>query len=128
MQNGNFNTMYLIDNLTGETTDMLRESSYNFMTSPHDYLTRFYIVFDVTDVDEFVDDEDDSFIYFNGSGWVVEGQGHLDVVDVTGHVLYSTELVDNTTEVNLNQYAKGVYLMRLTTEHTQRTQRIVNIK
>ena len=127
-QNGNFHSMYLIDNLTGVTTDMLRESRYSFMTSPHDYLTRFYIVFDVTDVDEFVDDEDDSFIYFNGSGWVVEGQGHLDVVDVTGHVLYSTELVDNTTEVNLNQYAKGVYLMRLTTQHTQRTQRIVNIK
>ena len=43
--NGDFLSMYLVDNLTGTTYDMLANDSYTFQGHVGDYPSRFYIVF-----------------------------------------------------------------------------------
>ena len=124
--NGNFNSLYLIDNISGLTCDMLRNDSYTFNALTSDYLSRFYIVFDVTDIDEF--DDNHVFAFFDGSEWVVNGKGQFDLIDMTGRILYSTEFVNEQNRVNLSPYAKGVYLMRLSGDMNTTTQKIVHIK
>ncbi len=124
--NGHFQGLYLIDNISGVTCDMLHNDSYTFNALKSDYLSRFYIVFDVTDVDEF--NEDHPFAFFDGSTWVVNGTGHFDLIDVTGRVLYSTELVNEQNRVNLNHYAEGVYMMRLSSYKSTQTQKVVHIR
>ena len=66
----------------------------------------------VTDVDEF-EDESDIFAYFNGSGWVVEGEGQLELVDMLGQVLYTNYINGDPTEVHFGDIAVGTYMLRL---------------
>ena len=112
--NGTFSSMYLIDNITGVRYDMLSHDSYSFEAHATDYAARFYIVFSVTDVNEFEDPEiNNSFAYFNGYGWVVEGQGQLELVDMLGRVLYTDYLFGEETLVHFDEVAAGMYMLRL---------------
>ena len=113
--NGTFTSMYLVDNLTGVYYDMLANDKYTFEAKATDYASRFYIVFSVTDVDEYDDDDiNDTFAYFNGYGWVIEGEGQLDLIDMLGHVLYSNVLSGESTLVHFDDIASGMYMLRLT--------------
>ncbi len=112
--------MRLIDNITGTDYDMLANDHYTFQAYNTDYAARFYIVFDVTGVDE-VDDGSEIFAYFNGTGWAVEGQGVIQLVDMLGQVLYSDYLSGDSTVVNFGKVAAGTYLLRL----GEKTQKII---
>ena len=123
-QNGEFTSLRLVDNLTGTNYDMLANDHYTFTASTDDYASRFYITYTVTDVDENVDGES-NFAYFDGSDWVVNGQGTLDVVDVLGRTLFSQRLTNDQNRVNLNGVAKGVYLLRVSNGKNTMVQKIV---
>ena len=120
--NGDFHSMYLIDNITGVQYDMLRNDTYVFEGHKDDYKSRFYIVFDVTDVDEH---EDDFFVIFHGSECVVTGEGDLEFIDVLGHVLMHTHVDGGQTRVSLPKVAPSVYFMRLTNGKSTKVQKIV---
>lgn len=123
--NGFFNSLYLIDNLLGITYDMLANDSYTFVGSKEDYVSRFVIVFNVTDVEENNDTNLKTFAFYDGSAWVVNGTGRLEVIDATGRILYAEDLHNEQNHVNLNRYAKGVYMLRLWNSDKARTQKIV---
>lgn len=122
--NGDFSSLLLVDNKTGVITDMLRADKYTFDASADDYSSRFYITYTVTDVDENVDGES-NFAYFDGTDWVINGQGTLDVVDVLGRTLFSQRLTNDQNRVNLNGVAKGVYLLRVSNGKNTMVQKIV---
>jgi hypothetical protein len=124
--NGIFSKLFLIDNKTGVTYDMLSNDSYTFEAAPDDYKSRFAIVFDCTGIEEDgTTAAPTAFSFFDGSEWEVNGKGQLDVIDVLGRVLYSTKLTNDQNRVNLNRCARGVYLLRLTDGDSVRTQKIV---
>ncbi len=125
MQNGNFTSLRLIDNKTGVNYDMLANDSYTFEASVDDYSSRFYITYTVTGVDEEVVFDSNSFAFFNGSEWVINGKGRLDVIDMTGRVLYAAQLNSDQNKVNLDGFAKGVYLLRVIDNKVVRTQKII---
>ena len=120
--NGDFHSMYLIDNITGIQYDMLRNNTYQFEGHKSDYWSRFYIVFDVEDVDEH---EINNFVFFNGSEWIVNGEGDLEFIDVLGHVLMHTHVDGGQTRVNLPKVAPALYFMRLTNGKECMVQKIV---
>ena len=121
--NGDFHSMYLIDNIAGVQYDMLRNDTYSFEGHKGDYPSRFYIVFDVTGVDEF-DEGDHNFVFFDGSQWVVTGDGLLEFIDVHGRVLWQ-KTVSGQSRVGLPKVACGVYLMRLTNNEGTRVQKVI---
>ena len=121
---GNFTSLLLVDNMTGTITDMLRSDYYTFDASNEDYASRFYLTYTVTDVDEY-NEGDGSFAYFDGSEWVVDGKGQLDVIDVMGRVLFSKRLANEQNRVSLNGVANGVYLMRVSDGKNTMVQKIV---
>ena len=121
--NGDFHSMYLIDNIAGVQYDMLRNDTYSFEGHKGDYPSRFYIVFDVTGVDEF-DDGDHNFVFFDGSQWVVTGDGLLEFIDVHGRVLWQ-KTVSDQSRVGLPNVACGMYLMRLTNNEGTRVQKVI---
>lgn len=123
-QNGEFTSLRLVDNMTGTNYDMLANDHYTFTASTEDYASRFYITYTVTDVDENVDGES-NFAYFDGTDWVINGQGTLDVVDVLGRTLFSQRLTNDQNRVNLNGVAKGVYLLRVSNGKNTMVQKIV---
>ncbi len=114
-QNGDFTSLLLVDNMTGTITDMLRADSYTFDATTDDYASRFYITYRVTAVDE-NNDGDGTFAFFDGSQWIVDGEGYLDVVDVQGRTLFAERLTGERNRVSLGNVAPGVYLMRLVSD------------
>ena len=122
--NGEFTSLLLVDNMTGTITDMLRADHYTFESSAEDYASRFYLTYTVTGVDE-NGEGDGTFAFFDGSAWVVNGKGQLDVVDVQGRTLYSERLVNDKNRVSLNGVAAGVYLLRVSDGTNTMVQKIV---
>ena len=120
---GTFTSLILVDNLTGTHTDMLRNDHYTFNGSVDDYAARFYITYNVTDVDE-LNGNGEQFAWYDGNDWIVTGNGVLQVVDVTGRVLTSSR-VSGQTRIHLNGYAAGVYMLRMSGNNTVKTQKIV---
>ena len=122
--NGDFTSLILVDNLTGTRCDMLQNDHYTFNGSVDDYAARFYITFNVTDVNE-LNGNEEVFAWFDGNDWIVTGKGQLQVVDVTGRVLQSVNVNGDQTRLHLDGYAAGVYVMRLTDGIKSVSQKIV---
>jgi len=119
--NGDFHSMYLIDNILGVQYDMLRNDTYRFEGHVGDYPSRFYIVFNVTDVDEHL--EGDGFVFFDGSQWLVTGDGQLEFIDLNGQVLLRTQ-VSGQTRVTVPNVASALYLFRLTNGKETKVQKV----
>ncbi len=117
-----FNYLHLIDNLTGADVDLLVEPSYTFDAKTTDYASRFKLVFSVSG-DE--NDENAPFAFINNGNIIIfgaEAGSVLQIVDVMGRVLVST---DNVRSITTNGMAKGVYILRLINGDQVKTQKIV---
>ena len=122
---GNFSSLRLIDNLTGVNYDMLTNDSYTFEASADDYASRFYITFTCTGVDEEMTEESGvNFAFFDGSEWIINGKGQLEVIDMTGRILNTEKLTNDQNRVYLN-YAPGVYMIRVIDNKNMKTQKVV---
>ena len=124
-QNGEFTSLRLVDNKTGANCDMLANDHYTFEATTDDYASRFYITYACIGVEEEVTNTDDNFAFFDGSDWIINGKGQLDVIDLTGRVLYAVQLNNDQNRVNLDGFAQGVYLMRVIDNKVVRTQKII---
>jgi hypothetical protein len=122
--NGDFSTLYLIDNLTGVQYDMLANDTYIFEGHKDDYYSRFYIVFNVTGVEEELEG-DDNFAFFDGSEWIVTGEGELDLIDLQGRVLWHDRLSGGQRRMSFPILAKSMYLLRLVNSHETKVQKII---
>ena len=54
-----------------------------------------------------------TFAFFDGNGWVINGEGQLELIDLLGRVLQSTRQSGEQSRVYLHGYAEGTYLLRL---------------
>ena len=127
--NAEFETLTLIDNITGVTTDMLERDSYTFEATPEQYASRFKIVIgDYKDVDENEAPEPvegPAFAFQMGDEIVVNGEGRLEIIDVTGRVLQATTLYGSQSRVGKPAAAAGVYVLRLTDGTGTQVQKMV---
>ena len=126
--NANFNSLTLVDNITGVKYDMLANDSYTFQGRASDYRSRFKVV-----IGRFtgIDEEDGpstgsgTFAFFDGTDWVVNGQGQITVTDMTGRTVYTANLTSDQSRVSLNGVANGIYLMRVANGQNVMVQKIV---
>ena len=127
--NGDFHYLHLIDNITGIDVDCLTASEYKFEGRTTDYLSRFKLVFDVTGVDEHetLDPAEGpaTFAFQFGDELVVNGDGMLQLFDLNGRCLLTTQAVGAQSSISLPKVANGLYLLRLTDSKQVRTQKIV---
>lgn len=124
--NANFQSLTLVDNIAGVKYDMLANDSYTFQGSVSDYRSRFKVVFGAfTDVEENEEVVTDNFAFFDGSDWIVNGQGQLTVTDMTGRTVYSSNLTNDQNRVSLNGVANGIYLMRVANGQNVNVQKII---
>ena len=130
--NGEFESLTLVDNITGVVTDMLATDSYVFEANPDQYKSRFKIVIgDYKDIEENEGGastgsaSDESFAYYaNGEIHLVETQNFasLQIVDMTGRVILSR---DGVHTFSANGIVPGVYVLRLTTDKGTKIQKMV---
>lgn len=113
--NGEFSYLHLIDRMTGEDVDMLLEGEYSFVASSMDNENRFIVRLDNENIDNH---EESIFAYQNGNNVIVNGEGTLQVFDMTGRMV-NTMNVNGVESVNVK--AQGVYIFKL----NDKTQKIV---
>jgi uncharacterized repeat protein (TIGR02543 family) len=116
-----FDYLHLVDNLTGDDTDLLETPTYSFDAKSNDYPNRFKLVFVRRDADN----DNDSFTFYSNGSWVVnnDGKAELQVIDVTGRILKRTS-ISGCASINF-QVAKGVYMIRLVNGNNVKTQKVV---
>ena len=133
--------LHLIDNMTGVDVDLLHPGtfiagedpqsltpSYTFTAKTTDYESRFRLVFICGDANG--DDKDAPFAYYaNGEIIITDGLSTgsgacatLQVVDMMGRVIFSG---DGVCTVSTNGLAKGLYILRMTTNNDVKVQKIV---
>ena len=118
-QNLDLAYLHLIDNLTGIDIDLLATPNYTFEAKTSDYPSRFRLVFSIC---EDAVDDNAAFAYVNNGNIVVNQEGILQIVDMTGHVFYQR---DAKHCVSTSGMVSGVYVLRLITADGVKTQKIV---
>lgn len=116
---GDYSYLHLIDRLTGVDVDMLIDNEYSFIGSPIDGDSRFIVKLTYNSGNEVVNN--DIFAYQSGSDIIVNGEGELQVFDVTGRRVMTTTI--NGVET-INVPTTGVYIFRLIGNEVK-TQKIV---
>ena len=115
-------TMTLTDKMTGVKTDMLTDS-YTFMATTNDNPQRFVLTLNA-DTDA---DADTDFIYINNDEIIInniEGNGIVYIFDIMGRPMAEYH-VNGSANINIEAFANGVYIVRMTDENGVKTQKIV---
>jgi hypothetical protein len=123
------NYLHLIDNMTGANIDLLTTPQYTFNATTSDYASRFKLIFDphygVGEDGPSADSE--AFAYYANDEIVINDietchGASLQIIDMTGRVIMKRDAINR---VSTSDWAKGIYVLRLTTAHGVRTQKIV---
>ena len=124
--------LHLIDNMTGADVDLLTPiggdakhcvSTYTFEARTTDYESRFRLVFS-TQAPEPVEGPDQPFAFISNGDVIINGEGTLQVIDVTGRVLFTREVNSSLLTLHSSLTA-GVYVLRLINSDNVKTQKIV---
>ena len=123
------NYLHLIDNLTGADVDLLAPdggdarscvSTYTFTAKTTDYESRFKLVFAVGS-----STGSDTFAFISNGNIIVNGTGTLQVIDMTGRVLYTAE-ANSAFRIQHSAFpTPGVYVLRLINGDDVKTQKMV---
>ena len=105
---GDFSSLHLIDNLTGNDVDMLIENEYSFLGTPQDINARFTVRLK----DSGNTENADVFAYQSGSDIIVYGKGTLQVFDIVGRMVSSIDL-NGVQTISTSSLQTGVYLLRI---------------
>ncbi|MBO7073840.1 MAG: T9SS type A sorting domain-containing protein [Bacteroidales bacterium] len=120
--NGQFDYLHLIDRMKGTDVDMLIEENYSFVATNNDNIDRFIVRFKYSDEPGSESDEDSkTFAWQNGSELIVNGEGILEVYELSGRLVVKTNI--NGVAV-VNDLKKGIYVLRLTDNYIKK-QKIV---
>ncbi len=111
------NYLHLIDNMTGADVDLLTSPNYTFTAKTTDYESRFKLVFAVGS-----SAGSDTFAFFSNGNLIVNGEGTLQVIDMTGRVVYQGDAMNRVSTAGM---APGVYVLRIVNGENVRTQKIV---
>ena len=121
--------LHLIDNMTGANIDLLTTPQYTFNATTSDYASRFKLIFDphygIGEDGPSADSE--AFAYYANGEIVINDietchGASLQIIDMTGRVIMKRDAINR---VSTSDWAKGIYVLRLTTAHGARTQKMV---
>ena len=120
--------LHLIDNLTGADIDLLplykggrgdsQPATYTFQAKTTDYASRFKLVFVCGDANG----DDETFAFISNGNIIVNGEGTLQVIDITGRVIHSGDAKHCVSTANMSA---GVYVLRLINGDDIKVQKIV---
>ena len=119
--NGEFETVTLVDRFTGVETNMLLEDEYTFTATSNDNPNRFVIRLDngqqTTD--------NGQFVYQSGEELILSIEGHVQIVDMLGRVVYSNEHANGNNRISVSEFNNAAYVVRVINEEGVKTQKVV---
>lgn len=123
-QNCEFETLYLIDRLTGKKVNLNMES-YSFVATSNDNPNRFVLT--TTETLGIEDNKAEAFVYINNDEIIINNiQGHaqLNIIDMMGRQAASYDVFESAV-ISTSSLERGVYLIQMTDVNGIRTQKIL---
>ena len=119
---GEFETIILVDKVTGDETDML-QNDYTFTATAQENNNRFVVRFVKGDGlnENYCDIK---FVYQSGSELIINGEGHLQIIDLMGRVIYNNEVANDNNRIDINRFNNATYIIRMINEECVKTQKI----
>ena len=118
--NGKFQSVTLVDRMTGIETNMLMED-YNFTATANDNPNRFVIR--LANGQE--PTANSNFVYQSGEELIVDAEGTIQIIDVMGRMVYSNDVESSNNRINVSNLKGATYIVRNISNNTVRTQKIV---
>ncbi|MBR5780922.1 MAG: carboxypeptidase regulatory-like domain-containing protein [Bacteroidales bacterium] len=116
---GNFESVTLVDRMTGAETNMLLEDGYSFTATGNENPNRFVLKLangqDTTGKEQFV--------YQSGEELIVEAEGTIQIIDMMGRVVYSSNVENG--RINVSGFNKSAYIVRAISEGETKVQKVV---
>lgn len=122
--------IYLKDNSNSQIID-LSNSSYNFYGEKGIYNERFEIVYKKKETTLAVTEaQKDVLVYKNNDAFVITSKTdnieEVEVYDALGRLVYQTKPNNKATQISLNQFAKGMFILKISTKTNTLTKKIIN--
>ncbi|MBO5848543.1 MAG: T9SS type A sorting domain-containing protein, partial [Bacteroidales bacterium] len=121
--NGKFESVTLVDRMTGIETNMLIEDKYTFTAMANDNPNRFVIR--LANGQE--PTEDSQFAYMNNGDIVIyniSGDAQINIFDALGRCVYQGESSDATTRI-ASVYSAGVYVIQKVDDNGVNVQKLI---
>jgi hypothetical protein len=118
-----FSEMYLVDNLTGEITDLLN-NEYTFLATSKDDANRFVIKF-AEETETATSTE--NFAYINNGEIIIdsiEGKGVVKIYDMLGRPM-SEYGVSESARISTSAFADGIYIIQMSDDNGVKVQKVV---
>ena len=118
-----FSEMYLVDNLTGEITDLLN-NEYTFLATSKDDANRFVIKF-AEETETTTSTE--NFAYINNGEIIIdsiEGKGVVKIYDMLGRPI-SEYGVSESARISTSAFADGIYIIQMSDDNGVKVQKVV---
>ena len=121
--NGEFETVTLVDRMTGVETDMIAEGEYNFIATSNDMKNRFVVRLSnsMTATEEFLA----NFVYQSGEELIVNAEGTIQIIDMMGRVVYSAEHSNGSNRINVSEFNNAAYVVRVVNGNGVKSQKVV---
>ena len=124
--NKNFDYIYLVDNQTGNVTNMLVDE-YSFVATANDSPNRFVVkLYDVNYVDEISDDE--NVIYVNNDEMIIDnikGDAVVEIYDMLGRNVVSIKTSQNIVRQNISGFNTGIYIVRVVDDNKVKAHKVI---
>lgn len=118
---GDFESVYLIDNMAGERVNVLIEKEYTFTATANDNTKRFTLVFDNNQQSP----ENVQFVYQAGEELIVEAEGLVQIIDLMGRVIYSKDVRNTNNRIDVSNFNSAAYVVRCIGESEILVQKMV---
>jgi hypothetical protein len=118
---GEFETVTLVDLFTGVETDMSAESGYTFTATGNDNVNRFVIR--LANGQE--PTANSQFVYQSGEELILSIEGSVQIVDMSGRVVYSSEHANGDNRINVSEFNDATYVVRVINEEGVKVQKVV---
>ena len=114
---GEFQNVILVDKHTGVETD-LTTSHYTFKALSSDHPDRFIIRMG-NEV------KNDNFVYQSGDELIINAEGSVQIIDIMGRIVYSSDIVNEIHRVNTSSFDNAAYIVRILNTNEIKTQKVV---
>ena len=118
--NGKFQSVTLVDRMTGIETNMLLDS-YTFTATANDNPNRF--VLKLANGQE--PTANSNFVYQSGEELIVEAEGTIQIIDVMGRMVYNNDVESSNNRINVSNLKGATYIVRNITDNDVKVQKVV---
>lgn len=121
---GNYDNLYLVDKMTGESVNLLIENEYSFTATSNDNPERFVLLKDNSQQTT----DNSHFAYINNGDIVIfdiESDAQIRIFDALGRCVYNGGASNETNRISAGSFSNGVYMIQKIDDKGIKVQKLI---